>query len=72
MDLMREMTIGAVFLMEMLIFARCLLSMLGFGPDLALLLDAEIVSWETVLHLRKILYPDRCRHIACVLLAFRA
>ena len=52
---MREMTIGAVFLMEMLIIVRCLLTLVGHGPSLALPPDAEIISWDTLIHLRKIL-----------------
>ena len=32
---MREMTVCAVFLMEMLIIARCLLTLVGLAPDLA-------------------------------------
>ena len=52
---MREMTIGAVFLMEILVIVRCLLTLVGIGPSLALPADAEIISWDTLIHLRKIL-----------------
>lgn len=52
---MREMSIGAIFLIEAMLMGRLLLSAFGLGPSLALPLDAEIASWETLIHLRKIL-----------------
>ncbi|MEX5259215.1 hypothetical protein [Kocuria sp. CPCC 205263] len=53
--LMREMTSGAIFLMEAVLMGRLLVSLFGIGRSLALPLDAEIISWDTLIHLRKIL-----------------
>ena len=52
---MREMSIGAVFLLEAMLIGRCLVSLLGVGPSLALPADAEILSWDTLAHMRKML-----------------
>lgn len=52
---MREMSIEAIFMIEPIIIGRCVVSLLGYGPSLALPLDAEIVFWDTLLHLRKLL-----------------